>query len=122
MNARALLDRAERLTGLNLSQLAAELGLKEATLYKAKLGHIPLSATAAKSLEHLLSRSASAAAAPDATASALRSANGGDPLAEQLAYLRAHASEEERELLADVIGSLHRRVASREARENRKKK
>lgn len=124
MDPRALLDRAQRLTGLGLGQLAAELGLKEATLYKARLGHIPLSAAAAKGLEHLVARHA-APSAPDATASALRSAKGkggGDPLSEQLAYLRAHATPEEKELLADVLGSLHRRVSAREAEKPRGRK
>ncbi len=118
------IDRALRLTGLGLAALAAELGLKEATLYKARLGHIPLSAAAAKGLEHLLARRAPSA---DATVSALRSAQAAqaasaDPLAEQLAYLQAHAAPEERALLADVIGGLHRRVASRHARQARKKR
>ena len=120
MTARALLDRAERLTGLGLAQLAAELGLKEATLYKARLGHIPLSAAAAKGLEHLVSLKSPGA--PDATASALRSAKAketADPLAEQLAYPRPHASDDERAPLADVIGSLHRRVSARKARKQR---
>lgn len=124
MDARTLLDRAERLTGLGLARLAAELGLKEATLYKARLGHIPLSAAAAKGLEHLVSLHArQASPAPDATTGAFRTAKGApaaaDPLAEQLAYLRAHASDDERALLADVIGSLHRRVSARKARKHR---
>ncbi len=109
-----IIDQAMRLTGLSLAGLAAQLGIKEATLYKARGGHIPLSSPARKALEHLLSSHAPAAGA-------LRSARGpskpGDAelaaAQERLAFLRQHATRDEWNILAGTIQAFHRQAAAR---------
>ncbi|HEY8965243.1 MAG TPA: hypothetical protein VIM58_02295, partial [Candidatus Methylacidiphilales bacterium] len=111
-------DRALRLTGLDLPALAARLGVKEATLYKARLGHIPLSARTARAIDLLLA--AHAPSAVPSPAHALRSASRKETrsvplaaLAERLAFLHAHATDDELAILADTLEAFHHRVASR---------
>ncbi len=119
--ASSVLDRALRLTGLSLAALAARLGVREATLYKARLGHIPLSAKTRKAIDLLLASLPSSSPSP---AHALRSAGTAGkaparsiPLSEmtdRLAFLHAHATEDELRLLAATIEAFHQQIAARQ--------
>ena len=111
-----IIDRALRVTGLSLGELAAQIGLKEATLYKARGGHIALSVPARKAIGLLTAARAGA----DPAAGALRSAKsvGGKavplaPLADQLAFIHQHATPEELKILAGTLDAFHRQIAAR---------
>lgn len=105
-----VIDGALRLSGLSLGELAEAVGLKEATLYKARGGHIALSGQARRAIELFLAGRGKEAAAHGG---ALRSAAKADPLAEQLAFIRAHGTAEEVAILAETISAFHRQAVAR---------
>ena len=112
---RELIDHALRVTGLTLGELAAQLGLKEATLYKARGGHIALSTPARQAIAHLLASKTGAAEA--LSVSVLRRSSPKpaslQPLLDQLAFIQQHATPDERQILADTLAAFHRRIAER---------
>ncbi|MDE1170788.1 MAG: hypothetical protein PW734_06205 [Verrucomicrobium sp.] len=107
------IDRALRLTGLDLAGLAAELGLREATLYKARGGHIPLSSRARRALELLLAGRAPAAGALRSAASGRSADAEVAALSERLHFLRRHATADEWRILSETVEAFHRRAAAR---------
>ena len=115
---REIIDQARRVTGLTLAALAAELGLKEATLYKAAGGHIPLSTPARRAIANLLTARTAGTAA--LSLSVLKSATLSkstaplQPLVDQLAFIHRHATPDERQILADTLAAFHRRIAERQ--------
>jgi len=116
---REIIDHALRVTGLTLGALAAELGLKEATLYKARGGHIALSAPARQAIAHLLAGKAGAAALSLSvlrrnSSAAPKAAATLQPLVDQLAFIAQHATPDERQILADTLAAFHRRIAERQ--------
>ncbi len=114
---REIIDHARRVTGLDLGGLAAELGLKETTLYKARGGHIALSGPARRAIANLLA--ARTAGAEALSLSVLRKATPKasaplQPLADQLAFIHRHATADELQILAGTLEAFHRRIAERQ--------
>jgi len=115
---RDIIDQARRVTGLDLGGLAAELGLKEATLYKARGGHIALSGPARRAIANLIAARTAGAEALSLSVlrkrtPAAKAAAPLQPLADRLAFIHRHATPDELEILAGTLEAFHRRIAER---------